>query len=245
MNNKQAYSRFFIFSIVFLFFLQKLNAQIENVKQKDNLNDTIKNYDYKMWTFKVNNEDSNNIGYEEYKEDESIGPKSLVVCGNYVYITDVYHSNIKEVNITTGEMRSSKRYLSKTTSGNFSRSWFRDIAIFNDKIYVTTDKDSIFCFSKKLSLLQSIPTLKGDKHIFSIEENELLVYLNDHQLPNHSVQIELLSINKDGQSLNVKKQISIEDYEKKSPIMKFMEKNTNYISRMEEIILNANMELLN
>ncbi len=177
-------------------------------------NETIKEGNfYKKWSFKIDNENAESIGYKIYTDDESIGIKSICIEGEYIYVTDVYHTSIKQININTGEMKSSKSLSS--LPADESGIWLRDIAVFNDKIYVTADRNMIYVFSKDLNLLQSIPTSKGRKNIESVGQNAIEIFLKDEQLPDKSIEKTLLSIDEKGNVSTIKKQIPIQEHTKK------------------------------
>jgi hypothetical protein len=185
------------------------NQKIETIES----NDSLKQVELiKKWVFKVNNADPGQIGYKTYTDDESIGVKAICVDGEYAYIADVYHTSVKRINITTGELLSSKP-LSNLPSDE-SGIWLRDISIFNNKIYVTSDMSSIYVFSLDLELLQMISVLKGRKNIESINENNIEIFLYDNQLADKSIEKTLLSIDKNGDTATIKKQTSIQEYKK-------------------------------
>jgi hypothetical protein len=197
--------------ITLLFMLSSCSATISEKRTGSiGINDTVKEIKtFKKWTFKVNNKDFEKIGYKIYTDDQSIGVKALYPEGEYVYITDVYHTNIKQINVNTGEMKSSKSL--SPLPADESGIWLRDIAVFNNKIYAPADRDTTYIYSKELKLLQSIPTSRGNKYIESVGQNEIKIYLNSNQLPDMTIEKTLLSINKEGTVSTIKKDIPIEE----------------------------------
>jgi hypothetical protein len=192
-----------------------INGEVEKIHKKETItiNDTLKKVGLiKKWIFKVNNADPLQIGYKTYTDDESIGVKGICVDGEYAYITDVYHTSIKRINITTGELLSSKP-LSNLPSDK-SGIWLREISVFNNKIYVTSDMSSIYVFSLELELIQSIPVLKGRKKIESINEKNIEILLYENQLADKSIEKTLFSIDKNGDTSTIKRQMPIQEYKK-------------------------------
>lgn len=212
------------------------NDVIKDDKEKNSnavieLNDTIKKViRYEKWVFKINNKNSENIGYKIYTDDESIGVKALYPDGEYVYITDVYHTNIKRININTGEMKSSKSL--SPLPADESGIWLRDLAVFNNKIYAPSDRDTIYVFSTELNKLQSIPVNRDRKYIERVNQNEIEIYLNSNQLPDKTIEKTLLSVNKKGDISTIKKQILIQEYTKRTiqgkPFKTYTKNGKNY-----------------
>lgn len=174
--------------IILLLFAGCSSQQEEKTKVP---NDTIQRQviSFNKWVFKIDNENPDNIGYKVYTDDESIGVKGIYPADDYVYITDVYHTNIKRINIKTGELVSSKCLASKPADE--SGIWLRDIAMLDNNIYVTSDRDSIYVFNLELKYLYAISTEKGRKHFEKVTQDFLLVN-------------NLLRINKNGNVTKVK-----------------------------------------
>lgn len=185
--------------------------------QGDMAHDTIQKQStsFKKWVFKVDNNNSNSIGYKIYTDDESIGVKGICIDGDYVYITDVYHTNIKRINTSTGEIKSSKSL--SVLPADDAGVWLRELAVFNDKIYAPADRDTIYVFSKDLSLLQSIPVKNREKkYIESIDTNGIEIFFNNYESTGKAGEITLLFVNKKGEVSTIKKQIQKEEEKQQS-----------------------------
>lgn len=192
-----------------------LIGEVEKIQKSQiiEIYDTLKKIGLlKKWIFKVNNDNPRQIGYKTYTDDESIGVKGICVDGEFAYISDVYHTCIKRINITTGELLSSKP-LSNLPSDK-SGIWLRDVTVFNNKIYVTSDMSLIYVFSLDLELIQSIPVLNGRKNIESIDEKSIEILLFDNQLADKSIEKTLFLIDKNGDTSTVKRQTPILEYQK-------------------------------
>jgi hypothetical protein len=174
-------------------------ATKRTIAQDDSLSD-VKRYVVlcKKLSYNINNKDFNSIGYQAWEEDESIGVKSLCLYGNYIYITDVYHSSVKRIDINTGEMKTSES-VRKDNPQEPNTAWFRDIGIFNGNVYVVTDRNTIYSFDLNLKALQSFsypePGLSA-KYIFSISKDSLCTWEDKNELKDHSRQFKLFCINK-------------------------------------------------
>ncbi len=165
---------------------------------------------YKKWQFKIDNKNAEGIGYKIYTDDESIGVKSICIEGEYAYITDVYHTSIKQININTGEIKSSKS-LSPLPADN-AGIWLRDIAVFNDKIYAPADRDTIYVFSKELNLLQSIPVKnRKKKYIEKINPDGIEIFFDNYESTDSADEITLLFVDKKGEVSTIKKKIPKEE----------------------------------
>lgn len=127
-------------------------------------------HNYKKYSYRVNNENKNSFGYKDY-HDLDVGPTSIILDSIFVYIVDQYHSNIKRINLNTGEIKTSHKL------GSIPMAWLRDIAIFNNRLYITTDLDSIYVLSKEFESITSLYMDKGEKYFSNIDENELTVYI--------------------------------------------------------------------
>lgn len=190
-------------------------GEVEKIQKSQiiEINDTLKKIGlFNKWIFKVNNNNPRQIGYKTYTDDESIGVKGICVDGEFAYISDVYHTCIKRINITTGELLSSKP-LSNLPSDK-SGIWLRDVTVFNNKIYVTSDMSLIYVFSLDLELIQSIPVLNGRKNIESIDEKSIEILLFDNQLADKSIEKTLFLIDKNGDTSTIKRQTPILEYQK-------------------------------
>lgn len=167
----------------------------------------------KEYDFKVDNHKSECFGYEYWEEDEDVGVKAITLNGEYAYLVDVYHTNVKRINLHNGSVSSSLPL--RQASASKSGVWLRDIAIFNDRIYVTSDRGQIYLFDLDLKIVDSIPTEVGVMIFFQNTLDSLVVYLGSKQLPDLSLEYDLLVIEKENKVSSIKKRVSLSDYTSK------------------------------
>lgn len=166
--------------------------------------------DCKEFYFQVDNHKSKCFGYEYWEEDEDVGVKSIALNGDFAYLVDTYHTNIKRINLHNGSISSSTplRQVPASKSGV----WLRDITIFNDKVYVTSDRGQIYLFDLDLKVVDSIRTKFGVTTIFQKTLDSLVIYLGEEQLPDKSIEYDLLVIEKENKISSLKKRVSLSDY---------------------------------
>jgi hypothetical protein len=121
------------------------------------------------FVFFFDNTDPSSFGFQFFNDDESIGPKSILISGHFAFIVDTYHSNIKKINLQTGEKAVSQ------TLGN-KRAWLRDIIDFNDKLYILTDLANNYVLDNSLNYIKDIILKEGPKFGLKSEEEYLLIY---------------------------------------------------------------------
>lgn len=167
---------------------------------------------YKSIELSVNNDYQDSVGYMPWEDDEDIGVKAIFTDDGFIYITDVLHNNIKKISIATEEVITSTSISPHPTFE--SGIWLRDLAIFNDKVYVTSDMDNIYVFSKDLSYEGAIKCKRGSNSFYKIGNDSLLVYLGNEQLENSDVQYNLLLVNKEEQTSVLSEIVTVEYYQK-------------------------------
>ena len=180
----------------------------------DRAKQSIKVKEHVVLEFLVDNSNPDSIGYEVWEMDENIGVKAISIHDGHIYITDVYHSNIKKISINNGSMMSSVSISNLPPSK--SGVWLRDISSFNNKLYVTSDRDSIYVFSEDLRYEEAIECVKGRKTIFNVGDDSLFIYLGETQLENKDIEFDLMYIGKNDRISQVSKTLSIEEYGRKN-----------------------------
>jgi hypothetical protein len=125
---------------------------------------------YKVLKFRINNNDISSFGYKFFKDDESIGVKALCIYGDYAYFTDVYHNNIKRVNLITDSIKVSDELRNGDTA-----IWLRDICVFNDSVFVTSDGGYVYVFSKDLNHYKEVSALRGIQGIDKLTKDSLII----------------------------------------------------------------------
>jgi hypothetical protein len=184
-----------------------------NIIKPDYSDSLIHLLKYHEYVFVIDTANPIQFGYYDFEDDEDMGIKSISIGNDYIYLTDVFYSNIKKVSINNGKIETVSPKL-----GNKKPypAWLMDIAFFHDYVYVTSKLDSIYVLSSSLIPKKSISCDKGVKTIDHISNDSLLIYLSDKQLPNKSVEYSFLLIKKNGDYSTINKNISIEEESKSS-----------------------------
>lgn len=187
-------------------------------------------------SLKVNNKNIESIGYKVWQEDENEGVKSICLTQKYIYLTDVFHNNIKKVEILTGLVESSQRI---PAIGNHydEKVWLRDITVFNKEIYVTSDLGYLFVFGMDLNLKDKIEIgTVGQFYFFSQTVDKLEVFLRNKQNTDLTMNLELLNISKNGDFNRSNMTMELNDFQSRS---------LNYYSKGKEIkLLNDNKTII-
>ena len=190
-----------LFAVLFLYFKSQA---IGNEGIEGNIVRPIKAT--KTWRFKIQNSNPDSIGYDVYEDDEDVGVKGIAVKEPYIYLTDVFHNNIKRVDLKTGKIVSSQALCKKD-----EMVWLRQIVVFNDTLYVTADTKRIYVYSLDLKLIKELPEPDGQKHIASVAKDSLNIFLSeDEQQKDLSVPYNYLVIRKSGTSKVIKKVVPVQ-----------------------------------
>jgi hypothetical protein len=138
--------------------LMACNGSNRNVSSLNDTSDSLRIIQPKVFSFPVDNDHAERIGFIELENNYSIGITSLCVVDNYIYLTDEYHKNIKRVDIITSEIICSNKL---TDSTYFKQ--FNDIVEFNNSLYITSSENNIFVVDKDLKKYFSLklPTKGG------------------------------------------------------------------------------------
>jgi hypothetical protein len=122
----------------------------------------------------VNNQDAQYFGYEETEEGEgpAIGPTSLLIDSTFAYIVDHFHGNIKRIDLKTSEIVYSSKFWKDHNPH------LRDIAIFNNLVYVTSDLDSLYIFTKDLLYIKSLFIVENSEYKYFIKITSDKLFLN-------------------------------------------------------------------
>lgn len=135
-----------VFYIITFLSCQSNSIRVENRQNTDtnliqllvikddinNLSDTIIKQikSFRQFNFSVSNKDTNCFGFEYLYLGPGDGVQSIALGGDYVYMSDSYHGNIKKINLTNGQIKSSNILDDKRNLGM--------LAIFNNRIYAFT-----------------------------------------------------------------------------------------------------------
>lgn len=107
--------------------------------------DTLAIKGYKVLKFSIDNTDSASFGYQSFKDDESVGTKSICLYGDYVILVDAAHNCIKRVDLINGNVTTSAAV---NHIFNFRPVLLTNAIVFNDSIYVTSNKGAMYVFSE-------------------------------------------------------------------------------------------------
>jgi hypothetical protein len=117
----------------------------------------------------VNNRDYEKIGFELITGDESNGVKSIILEDTVIYLLDAFHNNIKKINLITGKVKSSLRLSNK-------KAWLRDLAVFDKKLFVTTDLEANYILDLNLNLIKTFKLPMQTKYVYKVFKDSLLIY---------------------------------------------------------------------
>jgi hypothetical protein len=117
----------------------------------------------------VNNRDYEKIGFELITGDESNGVKSIILKDTVIYLLDAFHNNIKKINLITGKVKSSLPLSNK-------KAWLRDLAVFDKKLFVTTDVEANYILDLNLNLIKTFKLPTQTKYVYKVFKDSLLIY---------------------------------------------------------------------
>ena len=147
------------------------------------------------YSYPVDNKDDKHIGFSLIEGDESSGIKSIAIYpdSRYVYIVDAAYNNIKRIDTGNGIMISSKAINEYLGNDNHT---LLDIAVFNKKIYATTNSE-IIVFDNSLNFVGSIKVdskIPNTTRFSKVTSDSLFIYLSHKQLLNRDIEEEQLVI---------------------------------------------------
>lgn len=184
--------------------LREMNTLVtdNNVKQLKNL---------KRFVFKIDNLDYNSFGFALVENDQAISITNILILGDFIFLSDAYHGNVKRID-SDGKIISSAVLMNNTYMN------LRSIGVFNNLLYVFSDKEDVFILDLNLQLKEhfKIGTDKwnGVKDILEVTVDTLTIYrsISDvKQLSDGRIQLSLIKIDK---SNNItKSKLYYPDYE--------------------------------
>lgn len=131
------------------------------------------NIQWKIFHYKIDIHDNRKFGYIQPNEGVCEGPLIISVWSHYAFITDAFHSNIKKIDLNSGKLFSSRQL---GINEKVNRSWIRDVNIFGNNVFVTSDLDSIFILDINLKYKKGICVSRGVKRIVIQGDSLLYVY---------------------------------------------------------------------
>lgn len=122
-----------------------------------------------QFEFELDTTKDTQIGYRP--GTPGIGPKSISLGKECVYIVDDYHFNLKRIDLKTGALTSSQRVSSREYC------WPNDAIECSGNVLVSDSFDSVFVFDTNLNRLRSTYVGEQDNRFFIREEDgSLLLY---------------------------------------------------------------------
>jgi DNA-binding beta-propeller fold protein YncE len=126
----------------------------------------------RVMKFKMDNRNLKKFGYDCPESDEGIGPVSIALHGDEVYVVDNHQDNIKKIDLVSG------RIVAVTgTGGTRYKRWFRDVAVLNGKIVVTSDLNMMYVFNPNLTQIDSFFVEGAPK--YRQEGTKFLIWVSD------------------------------------------------------------------
>lgn len=124
-----------------------------------------------IFRYKVDNADDKHFGFLLEHEDQSIGVRGIVVYGNFIFVTDPFHGNVKKIDAKSGKVVAVSTQLDTDNR-------LREITVFNNVIYVITDNEKIFLLNLNLNKINEliIPEYKWVKDILNQSEKEIVLF---------------------------------------------------------------------
>ena len=187
--------RYFLFSVTLLFFSAcdrrgdddgRINVNV--IEHQKKLIDTVDLYLRNEFHFEYDNQDETKFGVKFVEHDLPIGQPSLVLQGDTCYVVDAFHNNVKKIDLISGAIASGAKFPGP-------RVWLYDIMIFNSKLFVSSELDTIYVFSKNLELLEKRAIMRGRSSfvrkfgddslsIFYMDENKSVTLDNNLEVLN-------------------------------------------------------------
>ena len=140
------------------------------------------------FTFNYDLNDYNGFGIQFFDHDLPVGPQDVLIADTLIYILDRYHNNIKKVDCQ-GNILSASIPLSDKNI------WLKQFEILKENIFVISELDSLYIFSKNLELLDRKYLQKGNPRIFHKSSERIVLYypMNGH---------EFIQLNENGDIIN-------------------------------------------
>jgi hypothetical protein len=120
-------------------------------------------------TYHYNNIKSSEFGIERFEHDLPVGPTNIIMNNNYVYIIDQFHNNLKRIDLISDQIISSKPLSTENI-------WLLDFGIYKDKIYVSSELDSLYVFDQRLNLILKKKVFDGRPRYYSADNDTLTFF---------------------------------------------------------------------
>lgn len=153
---------------------------------------------FQQWGFTTSQTDPNQIGYFSVPDGEDISIRSISLWGEHAILVDSYFSNLKKVNLKTGEMTVSQQIGNGTTLE--TGLWLRESVVLGDYVYVCA-LDSIFQFNEALELTARFATPRGTKRVWKKDEEQVWIYLSSEQKEDLTIESQFMIIQKSGEMM--------------------------------------------
>lgn len=137
---------------------------------------------------KVDNFDTCKPGFEYFKESESIAINSIILVNSFCFLLDPYHSNIKKVNLLTGEIKCSDSSIITSRPVSF--------LITDGLIYVLTYSTTNYIFNEDLELVKKFDLPTNKKYFVGFEGEYINLY--------NFLYDEIITVSKNGDIMEKK-----------------------------------------
>ena len=103
------------------------------------------------YRFAIDNDDQQHLGYKRWEMDEDQSVISICLYRDFAYLADSYHSNVKRVDLHSGQLISSPHISS------LQYAWPTDVAVIDSSVLVSCVVDSIYVLELNLEPRMSFP----------------------------------------------------------------------------------------
>src|SRR4030042_1668553 len=156
-----------IFSIITIIGLTFCNRSIKKnsiTTENDNSKIIEKEFECTQVPIPLDTSNINSFGYAIYDDIEALGPKSIDIYNNYIFIADSYFRNIKRIDLTNKEVIVSK-IMPDTVSFPY------DIIVFNEKLICADYNGNVLSFDLELKLIKAIKISHGLGEFIKIQND--------------------------------------------------------------------------
>ena len=162
------------------------------------------------YEYQVNNEDVNQFGYQVWEGDEDTGTKTIAIDDNHAYLVDTYHNAVKKIDLSNGEIVANESL--DTLPAPKTRVWLRDIAVFKDRLYVTSDEGVVYSFSKDLEVIDTFEAPMANTTFYKANSDSLLIYYDSEQAEDLAITKTFGYVDDRYNFSTITKRYSIKDY---------------------------------
>lgn len=177
-------------------FSVKSSIGLEYLSNQDSLiNDNIRRITNQLFfKFNVNNENHRDFGFGFVEDDHSISIDNVLIVNDKVFFIDLYHANLKRLNLQNGELFFSEKL-------ELDKEYLSSLAFFNGLLYVFTTGNTYFKLDLDLNIIEqiSLPDYNFRKEIYKQVSDTLFLLrpVSDVKyIDKLGYELYILSINK-------------------------------------------------